>query len=308
MIRTILKPLSFVPALLLMYMIFSFSAQPGEVSSQVSYKVSYKIVEAADYIFDAGLEEWQIGEWAGKINFITRKLAHMTEYFALAVAVSFPLYVYGLHGILLMLVAGLICVGFACGDEYHQAFVAGRGPSVKDVCIDSVGVFFGIIFVRIIGWTGRKTIFKPKEKKKNPKGKKMRNKKGKYYEDDYYEDDYRNAPYPPPPYRADSRYQEPPYRADGRYREIPYERENGRYTPEDDWFDEEDIDIDSAPDASYDAGWEDPSRADDWGMEQPSVPDRTPRKEPPITEQPPRRRPEPHPKKRKKEKDWFFDM
>lgn len=308
MIRTILKPLSFVPALLLMYMIFSFSAQPGEVSSQVSYKVSYKIVEAADYIFDAGLEEWQIGEWAGKINFITRKLAHMTEYFALAVAVSFPLYVYGLHGILLMLVAGLICVGFACGDEYHQAFVAGRGPSVKDVCIDSVGVFFGIIFVRIIGWTGRKTIFKPKEKKKNPKGKKMRNKKGKYYEDDYYEDDYRNAPYPPPPYRADNRYQEPPYRADGRYREIPYERENGRYTPEDDWFDEEDIDIDSAPDASYDAGWEDPSRADDWGMEQPSVPDRTPRKEPPITEQPPRRRPEPHPKKRKKEKDWFFDM
>ena len=373
MIRTILKPLSFVPALLLMYMIFSFSAQPGEVSSQVSYKVSYKIVEAADYIFDAGLEEWQIGEWAGKINFITRKLAHMTEYFALAVAVSFPLYVYGLHGILLMLVAGLICVGFACGDEYHQAFVAGRGPSVKDVCIDSVGVFFGIIFVRIIGWTGRKTIFKPKEKKKNPKGKKMRNKKGKYSEDDYYEDDYRNAPYPPPPYRADSRYQEPPYRADDRYREppyraddryqeppyradgryqeppyrtddryrepsyrtdgryheppyeqedfcqasyngrngyreIPYERENGRYTPEDDWFDEEDIDIDSAPDASYDAGWEDPSRADDWGMEQPSVPDRTPRKEPPITEQPPRRRPEPHPKKKKKEKDWFFDM
>ena len=172
MIRTLLKPLSFLPALMLMYMIYSFSAQPGEVSSQLSYKVSYKIVDTVDYVFDGGHEDWQIANWASKINFITRKLAHMTEYFALAIAVSFPLYVYGLHGFLLMLVAGLICVGFACGDEYHQSFVAGRGPSVKDVCIDSVGVFFGVILVRIVGWTGRKTIFRPRKKVKKIKRKK----------------------------------------------------------------------------------------------------------------------------------------
>lgn len=52
-----------------------------------------------------------------------------------------------------MLVAGLICVGFAAGDEYHQSFVDGRGPSKKDVMIDSIGVFAGIITVRIICWT-----------------------------------------------------------------------------------------------------------------------------------------------------------
>lgn len=52
-----------------------------------------------------------------------------------------------------MLVAGLICVGFACGDEYHQSFVDGRGPSVRDVGIDSIGVFAGIIAVRICCWT-----------------------------------------------------------------------------------------------------------------------------------------------------------
>ena len=167
MIKTLLKPLSFLPALMLMYMIYSFSAQPGEVSSELSYKVSYKIVQTADYIFDGGHEEWQLSQWAGKINFITRKLAHMTEYFALAVAVSFPLYVYGLHGFLLMLVAGIICVGFACGDEYHQSFVSGRSPGAKDVCIDSFGAFWGIILVRIIGWTGRNTIFCHRKKKKN---------------------------------------------------------------------------------------------------------------------------------------------
>lgn len=222
MLRTLLKPLSFVPALILMYMIFSFSAQPGDVSSQLSYKVSVKIVETADYIFDANLDYYQIDEWANKINFITRKLAHMTEYFALAIAVSFPLYVYGMHGILLMLVAGLICVGFACGDEYHQSFVMGRSPSTKDICIDSVGVFFGIIVVRIIGWTGRKTIFKPKKKKK----KKLFKRNGKdtgyieYEEPGQYQPQnggyYQNQPQNGPGY-----YQNQPQGAPGYYQNQP---------------------------------------------------------------------------------------
>lgn len=181
MIRTLLKPLSFIPALLLMYMIFSFSSQTGEVSSQLSYKVSHKIVETVDYVFDGNLEDWEIDDWANRINFITRKLAHMTEYFALAVAVAFPLYVYGLHGIWLMLVAGIICVGFACGDEYHQAFVAGRSPSRRDVLIDSFGVFWGIVLVRIVGWTGRKTIFRPKKKKKES-----------YIQEEYYHEPKRS--------------------------------------------------------------------------------------------------------------------
>ena len=70
-----------------------------------------------------------------------------------------------------MLTAGIICVGFACGDEYHQSFISGRSPAVKDVCIDSFGVFWGIILVRIIGWTGRKTIFRPRPEKKHFKRK-----------------------------------------------------------------------------------------------------------------------------------------
>lgn len=164
MIRTLLKPLSFIPALLLMYMIYNFSAQPGDVSAQLSYKVSYKIVETVDQALDANMEYWEIETWVYRIHGLVRKLAHMTEYFALAVAVAFPLYVYGVHGIWLMLLAGLICVGFACGDEYHQSFVEGRGPSKRDVLIDSFGVFWGLIVVRIVGWTGRKTIFRPTKK------------------------------------------------------------------------------------------------------------------------------------------------
>lgn len=338
MIRSLLKPLSFLPALLLMYMIFSFSAQPGEVSSQISYKASYKIIEAADYIFDANLEEWQIAEWADKIHFITRKLAHMAEYFALAVAVAFPLYVYGLHGFLLMLTAGFICVAFACGDEYHQSLVAGRSPSAKDVCIDSIGIFFGILLVRIVGWTGRKTIFRPK------KNRKIRGKKRRFKDTPGYDDEYSDAPYPrqpyrregypAPPYREPERYRQPPYSSDGysnapwqppkNYHEPPYppydsRRQQSSYPssashgtqddywqrpertyqePEEEWLDEEAIDIDSPRDETYSPDWQDPARANDWGIDE----------QPPRSPQPPQTAPPKRRRQVKREKDWFFDM
>ena len=147
-----LKPLSFLPALAMMYVIYGFSAQDAGASSNLSYQVSYKIVEIGNEILDKGLDETQIADYADQIGYPVRKLAHMTEYFLPAVAVSFPFYVYGLRGFPLMLVAGFICVAFAAGDEYHQSFVAGRGPSVKDVGIDSIGAFFGIMTVQIICW------------------------------------------------------------------------------------------------------------------------------------------------------------
>lgn len=147
-----LKPLSFLPALAMMCVIYGFSAQDGSASGNMSYQVSYKIVKIGNEILDKGLDETQIADCADQIGYPVRKLAHMTEYFLLAVAVSFPFYVYGLRGFPLMLVAGFICVAFAAGDEYHQSFVAGRGPSVKDVGIDSIGAFFGILTVQIICW------------------------------------------------------------------------------------------------------------------------------------------------------------
>ena len=149
----VMKPLSFLPALVMMYIIFSFSAQSGTDSGNLSYEVSHKIVEIGNEVLQKDLEEWEIDQLAYDIEYPVRKAAHMTEYFILAVTVSFPFYVYGLRGFPLMLVAGLICVGFACLDEYHQSFVEGRGPSVRDVGIDSIGVFAGIICVRVVCWT-----------------------------------------------------------------------------------------------------------------------------------------------------------
>ena len=115
--------------------------------------MSYQIVTVGAKILDKDLSVNGVDYYIDKIHVYVRKLAHMAVYFCLAVAISFPLYVYGLRGFPLLIVAGLICFGFACTDEYHQSLVAGRGPSKRDVAIDCVGAFFGITLVRIVCYT-----------------------------------------------------------------------------------------------------------------------------------------------------------
>lgn len=160
-LRFILKPLSFAPAILVMYMIFYLSGQDGATSSQLSYKVSTKVVVTAEKLLKKNFTKEQIAHYADRIHFYIRKLGHVTEYFILAVTIAFPLYVYRIRGWWLMLVAGLFCLGFAAMDEYRQSFVSGRVPSRRDVAIDSIGIFTGIVLVRVMGWIGRMTVFRP---------------------------------------------------------------------------------------------------------------------------------------------------
>ena len=134
-------------------MIFSFSAQTGEESGNLSYEISYKIVEIKNNITGENKTAEELAASADAIHFYVRKAAHMTEYFVLALTILVPLYLNGMRGkVWLMTTAGLGVI-FASLDEYHQSFVGGRGPSVRDVCIDGVGilaaVFLAGMFYRI---------------------------------------------------------------------------------------------------------------------------------------------------------------
>ncbi|WP_049945463.1 VanZ family protein [Butyrivibrio sp. AC2005] len=171
-LRFVLKPMSFVPAIFMMCLIFGFSGQDADTSSDLSYRVGVEVLTVTNDVLDKGWSNDHISELSVFYQFYIRKLAHFTEYLLLAISVAFPLYVYGLRGFPLVIVAGIICVGYACLDEYHQSFISGRSPQKKDVLIDSCGVLVGIIITRILGWTGRMTIFRPlayKSKKKNKK-------------------------------------------------------------------------------------------------------------------------------------------
>ena len=167
LVITLLKPLSFLPAILMMLLIYEFSAQTGEVSGELSYKISYQIVETKNEILGTNKSYDELAAEADSIHYYVRKAAHMTEYCVLAIAISFPLYVYKVRGIWLVLLAGMVCVGFAGLDEYHQSFVGGRGPSVKDVGIDSIGALIGIILVQAFCWSTLHNPVGKKRKKKN---------------------------------------------------------------------------------------------------------------------------------------------
>ncbi len=149
----VLKLFSFVPAIAMMFIIYHFSSQPGAVSGNLSYEISYDIVEVKNEVLDTGYTVQELSVQAHRIHHYVRKAAHVLEYLVLAMTVSFPLYVYGVRGILLFLLTGLICVGYACTDEYHQANVIGRGPSPRDVGIDSIGVFAGALLVQVFCWS-----------------------------------------------------------------------------------------------------------------------------------------------------------
>ena len=138
-----LKPLSFIPLLVMLSMIFSFSAQTGNDSGKLSYEISYKIIEIKNNILNENKTEAEIAKGAEDIHFYVRKAGHMTEYFLLSLTIVFPLYVYNIRGKKLFWLTLVLSACFAGLDEYHQSFVDGRGPSIKDVGIDSVGALIG---------------------------------------------------------------------------------------------------------------------------------------------------------------------
>ena len=131
--------------------IFYNSSLPAPVSDETSYYF-VNLVAWINAFLDKPVP-------LPEMNHYIRKTAHFTEYFLLAVSVAFPLYVYGVRGLWLMFSAGIFCVGYACLDEYHQSFVAGRVSDPHDILIDSIGILIGVILIRIICYIGRKTIF-----------------------------------------------------------------------------------------------------------------------------------------------------
>jgi VanZ family protein len=47
-------------------------------------------------------------------------------------------------------------MAFALGDEWHQAFVPGRSPSLSDLGVDALGAFCALAAVRLWVWSRRK--------------------------------------------------------------------------------------------------------------------------------------------------------
>ena len=82
---------------------------------------------------------------------IIRKLAHMFEFFILAILVAIVLFIFGVKGKGAIIYVLFTVLMYAVLDEFHQMYVPGRTSSVRDVLIDFAGGFLGTI---CFYWTG----------------------------------------------------------------------------------------------------------------------------------------------------------
>lgn len=140
-----LKPLTALPAILMLVMIYVFSAQTGDESAKISGGLVQWTVDGANRLLHLQMSEEEIETCIDHLQHPVRKAAHMTEYFILVLLVVLPLWVYGVRGRKLCFISFVICVAAACSDELHQMFVAERGPAIKDVGIDSIGITLAVL-------------------------------------------------------------------------------------------------------------------------------------------------------------------
>ena len=122
-----------------MLIIFFFSAQTGEQSSQSSGLVE-QILSIFSFIphHIFGFE----------LQLLIRKGAHFTEYFVLYLLIFNAIIDYQL--LKKSLVYSLIAVFiYACTDEIHQAFVPGRACTFIDVLVDTSGGVLAMILIWI---------------------------------------------------------------------------------------------------------------------------------------------------------------
>ncbi len=84
------------------------------------------------------------------ISFFVRKMGHVAEFAVLAVLVCSALYSAGLRGLRIYVFAGIITMGYACIDEWHQSTVPGRTGTWRDVAFpDALGTLLGLALMRL---------------------------------------------------------------------------------------------------------------------------------------------------------------
>lgn len=136
--------LPWVIVILWMMLIFHLSAQPAVHSDKLSRGVTKVVIETVKRVTSSVTDLSM-----DRLDHIVRKNAHFFIYFMLAIWVFFALRNSRIYGFKSFLFAMGICVLYAISDEIHQIFVAGRGPGVKDVLIDSSGSLVGLGLYRL---------------------------------------------------------------------------------------------------------------------------------------------------------------
>jgi VanZ family protein len=111
-----------LPALIWMSLIFFFSSQPTVQASTIDVR-----------------------------DFFIKKLAHVVEYFILAILIDYSLrHTTHFSRTKRLIFTLLFVVVYASSDEFHQSFTPGREPHIRDVIIDILGGSIGFFSYRYL--------------------------------------------------------------------------------------------------------------------------------------------------------------
>ena len=121
-----------------MILIFWFSHQYGEGSLKQS---NFILQYLKDFLEIFGLD--------------VRKLAHFTIYLVLGSSYFLSFKVLDKKSALVSIILTTL---YACTDEFHQGFIPGRGPALKDVLIDTLGGSLGITIIFLFSNLNKKSL------------------------------------------------------------------------------------------------------------------------------------------------------
>lgn len=135
MLARILKAWLPVVAMCVVIFLFSQDSHSGRHSNEVLR-------------FLLGLVGANTPHWNRLLEAPFRKFAHVVVYFLLG-ALSYRGFAMGRHRYDLAAAARslVFCVAYAFTDEYHQSLVPHRGPSVRDVLLDSSASLLALILL-----------------------------------------------------------------------------------------------------------------------------------------------------------------
>lgn len=146
-----------IPVIAWMTVIFLFSAQTADNSTQTSSLPAEILARLFNPAIDQCSEAYK-NMLLDRCQFVVRKLAHFSVYTVLGMLTYNALRGFEkLSFRLSLLFSALLCLLYAVSDEFHQYFVPGRSCQLRDVSIDFSGAVFGIaLSVLIIKLTGKR--------------------------------------------------------------------------------------------------------------------------------------------------------
>lgn len=159
------KFIKFIPCittLAIMILIFIFSGQNADESTKSSTGFIHFIIN----IFDSLFNQKHDLSITRDIEHFVRKAAHFTIYSLLGFNASW-MFLWVINNVkkrAVLWMSAIFCFIYACTDEIHQMFSAGRSASFSDVILDTLGAVFGsaafLLFILAYTYFKQKKVIK----------------------------------------------------------------------------------------------------------------------------------------------------